>query len=137
MSETNMWRNMRKRMHPYWEQATRHEDKFASGIADVSFVCNGMHGWLELKKIDAWPKRKNTIVRCRHYTPEQRNFLRAKGRAGGNTWLFVKIGREYLLIDWVRADLFGTLNSEDTRALAEYSWSNRMNWEELGHVLAT
>lgn len=136
MSEANMWRNMRQRMHPYWDEATRHEDKLSGGIADVSFVCGGEHGWIELKQIDAWPKRKNTIVRCKHYTSEQRIFLKRKGRAGGNTWLFAKIGREYLLIHWTQAQLFGTLNSEDTLGLAGHWWSHRMNWEELADILA-
>jgi len=137
MSEANMWRTMRERMHPYWDECTRHEDKFNSGIADVSFVCGGKHGWIELKQIDAWPKRDSTIVRCKHYTTQQRNFLKAKGEHGGNAWLFVKIGREYLLIHWKRAQLFGTLNSEDTLGLAGHWWCNRMNWEELARILSS
>jgi len=136
MSESAMWRNMRERMHPHWQEATRHEDKFNAGIADLSFVCGNMHGWIELKQMDAWPKRPGTIVSCKHYTAVQRAFLKAKGRHGGNAWLFVKIGREYMLFDWEEAQLFGTLNGADTRKLAGYVWSNRMNWAELGMILS-
>lgn len=135
MSESALWRTMRKRMNPHWNEATRHEDKFASGIADVSFVCGGYHGWMELKQIDAWPKRASTIVRCKHYTDAQRIFLKNKGRYGGHTWLFVKIARHYLLFNWTEAQDFGTLNKEDTLKLAGFVWHNRMNWEELAHVL--
>ena len=136
MSEANMWRTMRERMHPYWDECTRHEDKFNSGIADVSFVCGGEHGWIELKQMDKWPVRPSTIVRCKHYTPQQRNFLVNKGGHGGNAWLFVKIGRDYLLFHWQQAIKFGELNTAETRALALGIWHNRMNWEELADMLA-
>lgn len=136
MSESNLWRNMRERMHPYWDEATRHEDKFNSGIADVSFVCGGEHGWIELKQMDAWPKRPGTIVRCKHYTTQQRNFLKAKGEHGGNAWLFAKIGREYLLFDWRQAQQFGEVNGKGTRALAYGVWQGRMDWGELADILA-
>ncbi|MCP4377699.1 MAG: hypothetical protein GY794_16175 [bacterium] len=138
MSESNMWRNMRQRMHPYWDEATRHEDKFNSGIADVSFVCGGAHGWIELKQIDAWPKRDRTIVRCKHYTKQQRDFLKAKGAAGGNAWLFVKIGREYLLFDWQQAQqvFVSELNTAETRMLAYSTWKGRMDWGDLSDILA-
>jgi hypothetical protein len=122
-------------MQPFWDQATRHEDKFASGIADVSFVSYGKHGWMELKKIDKWPVRASTQVRCRHYTAEQRNFLVNKGGPGGNTWLFVKIERDYLLIHWQQAIKFGELNKEDTMQLAFAHWYNRVDWEELAAIL--
>jgi hypothetical protein len=122
-------------MRPFWDEATRHEDKLSPGIADVSFVIHGEHGWMELKHLQ-WPKRANTIVRCEHYTAEQRNFLKGKGRAGGNTWLFCQIGRDHLLFDWQRAQLFGTLNTEDTLAHANHVWRSRMDWEELADILA-
>ncbi len=138
MSEANMWRNMRQRMHPYWDEATRHEDKLSGGIADVSFVCGGKHGWIELKHLDAWPKRSGTVVRCKHYTDEQRIFLKRKGRAGGNTWLFAKIGRDYLLFDWQQAQqvFVSELNTEETRMLAYAIWEGRMDWGELSDILA-
>jgi len=118
-----------------WQEVTRHEDKFSGGIADLSFIQDGRHGWMELKKIQ-WPKRPGTIVRCRHYTAEQRNFLKAKGRAGGNTWLFVQIGRDHLLFNWEQAQQFGELNTEDTLELATAVWKSRMDWQELRDVIA-
>ena len=136
MSESNMWRNMRKRMHPYWDEATRHEDKFNTGIADVSFVAAVEHGWIELKQMDLWPKRASTIVRCRHFTAQQRNFLKAKGRAGGNTWLFAKIGHEYMLFHWTTARFFGEVNAKDLHDLAFGWWCHKMNWQELGDILS-
>jgi len=127
---------MRERMRPYWDEATRHEDKFNSGIADVSFICGGNHGWVELKQLDKWPVRPSTIVRCKHYTTQQRHFLKAKGEHGGNTWLFVKIGRDYLLMHHGPAQLFGTMTSFETRFRSFGQWRNRMNWEELADILA-
>jgi hypothetical protein len=134
MSEANLWAKIRERMAHKWDEATRHEDKLNPGICDVSFVAGGRHGWVELKKIQ-WPKRAGTIVRCKHYTPEQRNFLKRKGRAGGNTWLFVQIGRDHLLFDWERAQQFGELNTEETLALANHVWRSRMDWDEFAEIL--
>ena len=35
MSESKMWRNMRKAMKNNRQEVTRHENKFIQGIADV------------------------------------------------------------------------------------------------------
>ena len=43
------WTIMRREMSGYWV-AQRHEDRFTSGIPDVSFVMiDGRSGWVELK----------------------------------------------------------------------------------------
>jgi hypothetical protein len=126
---------MREGMRPYWDEATRHEDKLNPGIADVSFVCYGQHGWLEIKKLKAWPKRKSTIVRCKHFTPEQRNFLRRKGRHGGKAWLFAQIERDYLLFSWRNAGALGTTNASDLVANAAAIWRSKMDWADLSRHL--
>lgn len=132
-----MWINLRKKMIPtFWLSATRHEDKLQGGIADVSFVqnkphdyreeCPGMHGWMELKKVSMLPVRPSTIVRIKHYTPEQRSFLLEKGRAG-MTFLLLQLERDYLLFDHIRAQAVGTLNTEDTYAAANWVSKNGLD----------
>lgn len=140
MSEKAMWSTMRKAMAlgKHWREATRHEEKLAKGIADVSFVGNDYrHGWMELKQLDAWPKRESTIVRVEHFTKEQKFWLQRKGKAGGNTWLFMKVERDYLLFYWTRLERIGQVNKDELLRDASVVWSKRMNWEELGTVLST
>jgi hypothetical protein len=126
MSEGSLWKKLRKNMVPrHWDEATRHEDKLQKGIADVSFCQSGNHGWIELKHSDLWPIRPATIVRLPHYHDDQRNFLRDKGSAAGNTWLFLQVDRDHLLFDWSAADLVGKVNTSELEALAYRTWIGR------------
>ena len=134
-SEANLWSTMRVQMgkNKYWLEATRHEDKIQSGIADVSFVSmNGLHSWCELKSIPAWPARESTILVIDHYTDQQRIFLKQKGKMGGCSWLFMKVGRDYLLFDWGGAQQVGKLNRDALLNTATAYWFGKMNWRELG-----
>lgn len=135
MSENAMWSTMRKQMAvgKHWREATRHEDKLAKGIADVSFVGNDeRHGWVELKQLDEWPKRESTIVRVEHFTKDQLFWLQRKGKAGGNTWLFMKVERDYLLFYWNRLERVGQVNKAELCRHASMVWQGRMDWRELG-----
>ena len=140
MSEAGLWGTMRQQMgaNKYWREATRHEEALQAGIADVSYVSRGRHhGWIELKKLKEWPKRESTIVRIEHYTDDQRIWLKKKGRAGGYTWLFLQVCRDYLLFDWEQCQDLGKLNKAETFARAAVSWSGGMDWEHLGLVLCS
>ena len=134
-----MWSTMRVQMGKgkHWLEATRHEEKLQSGVADVSFVGNdGWHGWMELKQLDAWPKRESTIVRVEHFTVDQKHFLQSKGLAGGNVWLFMKVERDWLLFYWNRIESIGQVNKAELIRIATFVWLGRMDWEELGAVLS-
>jgi hypothetical protein len=138
MSEKGLWSTMRVQMgsNKYWREATRHEDSLQKGIADVSFVANnGYHGWIELKKIKEWPKRESTIVRIEHYTDDQRIWLKQKGRAGGCTWLFLQVGRDYMLFNWKAAQEVGRLPKQQLMRSASLVSEKGMDWAELGRVL--
>ena len=138
MSEKAMWSTMRVKMAQghHWREATRHEDKLAKGIADVSFVSeDARHGWMELKQVDEWPKRESTIVRVEHFTTDQLHWLQRKGKAGGNTWLFMKVERDWLLFYWNQIELIGQINRADLERAATCVWRGRMNWSELGAAL--
>lgn len=130
MSEATLWKNLRKKMLPrYWKEATRHEDKYARGIADVSFVqtCEwktyypmrvSLHGWVELKYKAQAPIRPSTICKIDHYTDEQRNWLKAKGKAGGMTFLMLQLGQVYFLFDHIKAQDVGLVVTEELYDLA-------------------
>jgi len=119
MSEKNMWRNVRKKMVPsFWSEATRHEDAYQRGIADVSFVLRrdidnefGVHGWMELKYRGMAPIRTSTICKIPHYSDDQRVWLKQKGEAGGMTFLLLQLGRSFLLFDHVTCQDVGRITS--------------------------
>jgi hypothetical protein len=139
MSEKNLWSVLRKRMVPdYWSEATRHEDAYQLGIADVSFVTQpsfsdvkGEHGWMELKWRAGWPSRANTAVTFPHYTDDQRFWLMRKGDKGGMTFLFAQIGDNYLLFDHVEAQRVGLLNTADTFEAACFVCNRHLDAEKL------
>ena len=120
----------------YWREATRHEDSLQAGIADVSFVdLGGVHGWMELKQLDDYPAREESIVRVEHFTDKQKIWLRKKGKAGGSTWLFMQIKRDYYLFRWNQIDVVGQVNAAELARSAFYLWKGKMDWERLGDVL--
>lgn len=148
MSEAATWRNVRKKMIPtYWSEATRHEDKYQRGIADLSFVqkredwCDelhggpGRHGFMELKYKGMAPVRQTTICRIEHYTDDQRNWLRDKGNAGGMTFLLLQLGRVFLLFDHVGCQNVGKVVTADLYDLACWHNANGLDpralWEAI------
>ncbi len=72
--EKNFWQYIDNKMGASWD-AQRHEDKFTTGIPDVSYALFGTSGWIELKCLDAWPVR-NGIVKIPHLTAEQKLWLK-------------------------------------------------------------
>ncbi len=139
MSENSFWRTLATNMARCkgWREATRHEDKLQLGIADLSFVSkNGLHGWMELKKVHEWPKRDSTIVRIPHYTDHQRIWLKKKGEAGGNVWLLVKISRDVLLFDWKVAQHVGHMYRGELMSRAAGVWLGKMDYDALGTILS-
>jgi len=81
-----------------------HEDQHSTGVADLSYGAGGVNGWIELKQIPAWPKLDKTLAKPSHYTAEQVNWLRGRGRKGGNCFVFVKVGSYcYYLFSWEEA----------------------------------
>lgn len=49
----------------------------APGIPDV----NHARGWIELKQINAWPVRPEGVVRCEHFSQQQRIWIMERARA--------------------------------------------------------
>lgn len=142
MSEKNMWRNVRKKMVPhFWNEATRHEDAYQRGIADVSFVQPGIincskcpdaiHGWMELKFRGMAPIRTKTICKIPHYTDDQRIWLKQKGDAGGMTFLLLQLGRSFLLFDHETCQDVGRITSLELYDLANWVSFDGLNGSSL------
>src|SRR3954462_1003447 len=102
MSEQALWHFIREQLKGEGGHWHRVENLLDRGTPDVDWACWGSEGWIELKEIPEWPKRKDTIVRIAHFSDDQRIWLQDRGNAGGNVHLLMRVARPrtYLLFDW-------------------------------------
>jgi hypothetical protein len=115
-----------KPFHP-----VRVENGAAPGTPDINFV----EGWIESKYLDHWPRQG--IVKCDHYTPQQRVFAIRRKRSSGNIWFVVQIGKEYLIFDGgVAAEHFGRVDEPTLRSLAIKVWPRSINVQELRDIVS-
>lgn len=112
MSEHDLWSEFKKRL-PKHAHFIRVENSASLGTPDINGCCNGNDMWIELKHLKKWPKRKRTIVRIRHYTDTQRDWIKTRGQCGGLVLLLVQIEQTYLLFDWMTALAVGHLNKQE------------------------
>ena len=134
-SETSLWNTFKRNMKPYGVY-DRHEDKLNLGVPDVSYVMrNRISGWIELKYVVEYPKRENTLFRIKHFTQEQKAWLRRRGTAGDNCWLLLQVGRHYWLFDWQGAQSIGKHCWADIECQSVAGWRSRMVWGQLAKYL--
>lgn len=89
------------------------ENVCVPGMPDVECTA----GWIELKYVPAYPKRKYiTVIRCNHFTPIQRAWIRRRAKYGGRVFVLIRVEDDWFLlpgskaanhlgVDWVRRDL--------------------------------
>lgn len=132
-SESTFWKYIKDKL-PVQAHFQRHEDICASGIPDVSYGWNGVHGWIELKFYPKWKKKD-----CDHintWTKEQRLWLRKRQKAGGHCFLFVKIEKDYLLFGEDGIDQLLELYSKKVLLqVALKHWHGSINIDELEEIL--
>ena len=111
MSEKALWEWLREKLKNQGVMQ-RVENRVGPGTPDVAYCFLGVSGWIELKEIHDWPKRKNTLVRVDHFTEEQRSWLRSWHNAGGRSFLLlrVKTAQELLLFRGDYADVVGLVD---------------------------
>ncbi len=132
--EAAFWRYLRNGMGKRWN-AQRHEDSIGVGIPDVSYGLRNVNGWIELKQLPAWQKRRTTIVKIRHFTPQQRAWSMNRGRTGGRCFLFLKVQQEYVLLPWTEVKIDDHQTRSKMIATGSY-WRGRIDFDELADALA-
>jgi len=137
MNEAALRNYVRKGLHAKGMLTTHHEDALNSGIPDLSYSGGAVNGWIELKWLEAWPKRADTIVRIPHYTKEQKHFLLSRGRAGGRCWLLLRVAKEIFIFHHDLAQGLGEMTQQGTRASCSGSWGKkgRLDFEQLTRLL--
>jgi hypothetical protein len=114
-----------------------HEDIHSEGIPDLSYGVDGVNGWIELKQIKQWPVMEKTTVKPEHYTAQQVNWLRRRGKKGGFCYILVKVGKDdYFLFSWQEARLLKNgITKEDYFLDCIKHWSKNIDTKELLHCL--
>lgn len=135
-NEASFWKTLRRGMRPYWT-AVRHENIVAEGVPDLSFDIYGIpgSGWIELKHRHFWPKCDSTIVKFKHYSSEQKAWIKKHGALTNRVYLFLQVGKDYLLFNWKVAHHIGSVNKEGLFLLALKTWRPYINYKELAEIL--
>ena len=129
--ERALWIYLANGMRGRWH-AQRHEDKYASGIPDVSYAIHGVDGWIELKSLSRRPARPEVGL-----SKIQSAWLTLRGRMGnGNCFVLARFGREHLLFSW---KVSGVLTEKQPLSvLYEISlakWARGIDFNELSSFL--
>ena len=91
MTEKNFWTYIRSNLVVRGVQTYRVENKVAVGMPDVHYIHEGVSGWIELKFMNDWPKKRMTTG----FMQTQAMWLETYHLNGGNSWIMLRIGREF------------------------------------------
>jgi len=99
------------------------------GTPDINYV----EGWIECKWLRKWPKRPSTIVKLDHdLMKHQQVWLQRRKNAGGQAWVLLQCGRDWLLFDGaVAGNLIGHCTREELIENASVHWANGLVDSEL------
>jgi hypothetical protein len=89
-----MWEALRPVLQSLNLDPQRVENGLGCGTPDVNYC----EGWLELKRIEAWPARGG-VVNLDRLEPGQVAWLLRRWLANGAAFLMLRVGRELLLFD--------------------------------------
>lgn len=140
MTETSgsVWARVRqgpiRRLDPF-----RVENRVYPGTPDVAF----QGGWLELKWLSHWPRR-GAVPKVKHFSREQRAWLKRHAARGTKTFLLLKAERDWLLFDGPTAAIHLAsrerpegANKEGLIEQALRYWPGRLNDAELYECLTS
>lgn len=126
--EHKLWVYIRDGMGNRW-LPQRHEDKHSVGIPDLSY-CINRSGWMELK-YSPLPKNPDTVIKIKHWTVKQRNWIVSRGEKIGMCFVLLQVGSSYLLIGWDKCDLINKVTYGELRDAAITVWDGRIDWNNL------
>ncbi len=101
-----------------------HEDRYSEGIPDLSFGVVGANGWIELKQVEKWPVRANTVVKPKKFTPAQANWLLRRGKKAGFCYVLVKVAQH----DFFLFHFMGARALREGRTKEWYLANNLKHW---------
>jgi hypothetical protein len=111
----------------------RVENPACAGTPDINYI----GGWIENKYLASWPL-PGTIVRLDHFTPQQRCWHTLRAHAGGVSYVFLQVGREYLLFrGYDAAQELGKVTQQSLREMAVGIWDGKLNDKEFRAAIVT
>lgn len=132
MSEsTKVWIPLRKASKG-WGLVRRLEPALGSGLPDVFYCLAGVCGFIELKYLKKWPVRDTTGTTL-GVTAAQRLWLGGLAKAGGRSFVLVRIEEEWLLIPAYAGLDKATREEWCMRALIHTTGG--MDWDRLMDIL--
>lgn len=113
----------------------KHEDKFSSGIPDLSFAspATGREGWIEFKQLDKQPARNSTKIKL-GLTNHQKNWIAQRGRITNRVWVIVQIADAYFLFGWREQIFLNKLTYNEMCDMAQWHGVSSKS-EELWDLL--
>ena len=123
-------RSMRSRVvHALKElDAMAVENMVQPGTPDIEYI----GGWIELKSLDEWPKREDTVVALSHFVPAQRLWLQRRCKRGGKAWFVLRVGREWLVLDGgIASAIVGTATRAELVTACTFYWSKTPTDQDL------
>lgn len=122
-SEHTLWLALRGRK-PRDAVFQRVENRVDIGTPDVCCCIDSTTAWVELKHVTKWPARKWTQINT-GLTKEQALWHRAWLRAGGHSWILIRVHRTPFLFDakHARALLDGLTRQQFEAAALAVGWT--------------
>jgi hypothetical protein len=134
MSEKNFWTLVRNSLDL---KMYRVENRVMQGMPDVHYIRDGKSGWIELKYLDLWPKKR---IAC-GLMLSQSLWLKEYKEHKGKCWILLRVGRDFIgLIDGKDAKTaYNRPSSKDFIDIL--AWKNQGNmteqkWKELADFIA-
>tara|TARA_R110000824_G_scaffold40192_12_gene120749 strand:+ start:888 stop:1298 length:411 start_codon:yes stop_codon:yes gene_type:complete len=134
MSEKNFWTLIRNNL-PL--TMYRVENRVAQGMPDVHYIRESNSGWIELKYVDNWPKKRFVSgLRLNQAMWATKYVLN-----GGRSWVLIRVGRDFTILVSGN-DSKQLFDRPSKKRLIEFSsWSKQGNlssedWKELADKIS-
>lgn len=126
MSEDALRQVVRDSLSPFG-RLIRVENVVEPGTPDINYLLrryprvDPVCGWVELKHVDEWPKRKTTPLTIKSLTRDQVNWHTHWALGGGRVWTILQVARDYFLLDHLTLGMIfaGQLHPPDLRRMAK------------------
>lgn len=120
MAESALNKRLLEALRPF--DPVRVENGACPGTPDIECTL----GWIESKYLERWPTRV-PIVKCEHYTPQQRVWAIKRRFAGGRVFFMLQVGKDYLLFHGdVAAKIVGHSTKEEMLKATIAHWEGRL-----------
>ena len=112
MSEKGFWILLRNKL-PL--KMYRVENKVMKGMPDIHYIKDGKSGWIELKYINKWPKKRIAIG----FKLNQAIWAKDYTSRGGKSWILIRAERGHIILIKGKNNLKMLKNSLEKNFLIE------------------